>query len=161
RVLHRRLLHGDVGKLQVGVEREQHLALLHLVAFAHRERLDAPGLVGTDENQLRLHPALEDRLLAVVAARQQESRQQDGDAPGDRTQRAHGALLPPNSKSMWARMSSATFSGSNRSNRLLQITAIRAGATSNCGKRASASSASSPRSTASLSRARSSGNTRP
>ena len=37
RVLHRGLLHGDVGKLQIGVQREQRRPQFHHVAFPHRQ----------------------------------------------------------------------------------------------------------------------------
>ena len=39
--------------------REQRRAGLDLIALAHRERLDAAGLVGADEDQIGLDPALE------------------------------------------------------------------------------------------------------
>ena len=55
--------------------REERRAQLDLIALAHRQRLDAAGLVGTDEDQLGLDPALVGRLLAVAAARQDKSRE--------------------------------------------------------------------------------------
>ena len=61
---------------------------------------------------------------------------------------AHGSPFLPNRRSRWARISSRTSSGAKRSNSAFQISASSAGATSNCGKRASASLGNSPRSTA-------------
>ena len=58
RVLQRGFLHGDVGQLQIRIDREDRRAQRHLVALAHRQRLDAAGLVGTDEDQLGFDPAL-------------------------------------------------------------------------------------------------------
>src|SRR5262249_4256005 len=154
RVLHRRLLHGDIGELQIGIDREQQRAALDMVTLAHRERLDAPGLVGTYENQFGFDPPLKRRLLALVATGGYDHREQcEREA-----QPAH--FLSPNSKSRWARMSSRISSGAKRPNRPFQMMATSAGATSNCGKRASASRESSPRSTASTSRARMTGSTR-
>src|SRR5438876_9471759 len=156
RVLHRGLLQGDVGLLQIGIDREQQHAALDLIAFSHRERLDATGLVGTDENQLGLDPALKGRLFSSIAGGEQEGcKQCERDAAA-----AHVALLAPNSTSRCAAMSPRTSSGAKRPNRAFHMMATRAGATSNCGKRASASWGSSPRSTANVSRARMTGSTR-
>src|SRR5262249_28314295 len=136
--------------------RDSEYAALERLALAQRERLDPPGLVGTDEDQLGLNPALEGRLFSIVAAGKHEAREQcEREAAA-----AHVAFLAPNSTSRCARMRSRMSSGAKRPNKPLHMTATRAGATSNCGKRASASWGSSPRSTANASRARMTGSTR-
>src|SRR6516225_7892243 len=100
RVLHRGLLHGDVGLLQIGIDGEQQHAALDLIAFPHCEHLDATCLVGTDEDQFGLDPALKGRLFSSIAACEEEGREQcEREAAA-----AHVPLLVPNSTSRCARM---------------------------------------------------------
>ena len=56
----------DVGLLQVGFDRKQRRAGRDLIALAHGERLDPPGLVRSDEHEVGLDPALQ--AAVVVAA---------------------------------------------------------------------------------------------
>src|SRR5262249_50095121 len=155
-VLDGRLLHGDVGTLQVGVDDEDQGALLDPVAFPHGQRLDPTVLVGPDEDELGFHPSLEHGVAAVVAACEGKRRRH----------REHGEGAPhveprfPNSTSRCTRISSSTSSGAKRSNMLFQMIAKRPGATSSCGKRASASSGNSPRATARSNNERTAGTTR-
>src|SRR5262249_59131980 len=100
---------------------------LAVIAPAHRGRLAAPGLVGTDKNQLGLAPAVKGRLFSIVAAGEQEAREQgEREAPA-----AHVALPIPNSTSRCARMSSRTSSGARRPNRAFHKMPTRAAATRN------------------------------
>src|SRR5262249_44786604 len=142
RILHCGLLHGDLGKLEVGVKAKQELAGLHSVAFPHHQLLDPANLVRTDENKLGFHPTLIGGLLFAVIRRERPRRSKE-EAKGP-----HGAFFRPNSNSRCARIRARTSSGENRSNNPDQMIATSAGAISNCGKRASASCARSPRSTA-------------
>ncbi len=86
-----------------GSTREQRRALLDRVALAHRQRLDAAVLVGADEDQVGLDPALE-------AGRRGLSRA-GGAAPAQRTERwqtearSCRTFLRPNSISKCARIS--------------------------------------------------------
>src|SRR5207247_2733591 len=143
-----------IGGLQIRIEPKQRHADRDLVAFTHGERLDPPGLIGADEDEIGLDPALERGLLAVVATREYEGRGERA-GTGDATCRhvavlmsrfscrgSHVAVLLPNRISIWAPISSRTSSGAKRSNRELHTMATSAGAIMSCGKRASASLAS-------------------
>src|SRR5262249_24392894 len=146
-----RHVHVEIGLVQVAVEREQRRADLDLVALAHPERLDPPGLVGTDEDQVGFDPALIGHRLVVAAGEwqgeQREEHSEDADACG------HGAA-PSNRVSRCARSMASTSIGANRSNSPLHTMATSAGAMMSWGKRISRSSASSPRSRARASSAR-------
>ena len=83
---------GDVGLLQIVVDREQRLAGLDRVALAHRQRLHPPDFVGRDEDEIGLDPALI-AGVGFVAGRKRQ-RQQTG--RGDKGSRVHAALPVPN-----------------------------------------------------------------
>src|SRR5262249_39109521 len=151
-------LHLQIGNLQVGVEGEQRRAHHNLIALAHRERLDAAGLVRSDKDQIGFDPALIRGRGAVLAAGkhgQGEKRSRNCKATRD-----HDAFLSPNSMSMWACKISRTSILSKRPNRPFHISATMAGAARSCGNRASASFGNSPRATARGMRARIAGITR-
>ena len=132
----RGLGHVDVGLLQVGVDREQRRALLDRVALAHRQRLDAAGLVGADEDQIGLDPALVARVVGLRAAGE---RQQRG-KPRTAMRRAFMARSPGRTAGRNARASSrarrAARSGRTARSRSM---ATMPGAASSCGNRTSAS----------------------
>ena len=70
------LPHHHVGLLQVVVDGEQQVAFLDVVAFAHLQRLDAALLVGRNENQLGLDPALQHAVIGLAAAGERERGEQ-------------------------------------------------------------------------------------
>src|SRR5262249_44358143 len=136
--------HLDVGELQFGIHREQWGAGLHRLPLPYRQGLDTTGLVGTDEDQIGLDPALISGILRFGAAGQR----QDSHKGQRNPMRAHQALPPRSTMSKCARIMARTSSGSKRSNSPLQTTETMPGAASSCGKRTSASVSSSPRSRA-------------
>ena len=80
-----RLVLGHRRALQVGIEREERRAGCHRIAFAHGKRLDAARLVGADEDEIGLDPALELELGRVPA-----QIGVGGDGEADRRHGAHG-----------------------------------------------------------------------
>ena len=59
------LRHG--GALQIGIQRKQRRADLDTVAFAHRQGFQPTRLLGADENELGLDPALKFKLRPLTA----------------------------------------------------------------------------------------------
>ena len=115
---------------------------LQRVALAHRQRLDAAGLVGATKIR---SASIQPWYPGSLAFEQARERQQGG-SRSLRTVRFHGALSLPSSMSKCARIIARTSSGSKRSNRPLQIDRDDAGREEELGKRTSASVLSSPRS---------------
>ena len=70
----RRLRDREVGALQIGIEREQRRAFLDAIALAHHHGFDPALLVGADEDQIGLDPALEFVLGLLAAGREQQCR---------------------------------------------------------------------------------------
>ena len=132
---HRRFRHLDIGLLQVRIDGEQRRALLDRVALAHRQRFDPADLVGTDEDQIGLDPALVSGIVGFGAGGKRQQR----DAEQRNASHIHVALLSPNSTPKYARIIARISSGSKRSNNPLQMIATMPGAGSSCGKRTSAS----------------------
>jgi hypothetical protein len=54
--------------LQVIVDGKEQIAFVHVIAFAYFQHLDAPLLVGRHEDQFGFDPALQDPVVAIVAA---------------------------------------------------------------------------------------------
>jgi len=111
-----------------------------LIAFAHGQRFDAAGLVRPDEDEVGFDPPLQPAIV-VIAGGERERECQDGEL--------FSSAPPAEQGCRYARESfSGTSSGSYFSNSALHMIATRPGAMISCGKRTSASSASSPRCTA-------------
>jgi hypothetical protein len=90
RIDQRRLDLGEIGLLQIVVDREYRLTLGDRVAFAHRKRLHAADFVGRDKNEIGLDPALIDAVVFLAGTKGQRRRKQTGRCR-DRA-RAHDGL---------------------------------------------------------------------
>ena len=77
RIDHGGISHDHVRFLQIVVDREQQIAFLDVIAFANFQRFDTALLVGRDENQLGLDPALQNAVVAVVTACERERRENE------------------------------------------------------------------------------------
>ena len=107
-----------------GSTREQRHALLHRVAFAHRQRLDPARFVGADKDQVGLDPAL---VTGSAGFEQPASASKAAPISAMRCA-VHGASPEPSSTSKCARISARTSIGSKRSNKPLQKIATMPGA---------------------------------
>src|SRR5262249_24387889 len=96
------------------------------------EFCDPPGFIRADEDHVGLDPALKTGIAPVVAAPKRCGERKGGEPFGWR--KAHGLLRSPKIRSRWTRSISFASSGACRSNRLFQMIATIAGATTICGK---------------------------
>src|SRR6516165_2947507 len=135
RVDYGRLPHHQIRLLKIVVDGEQWLSLRDPVALAHLQLLDAALLVGADEDQLGLYPALHLALIGVVATSERKTGKHD--CGHDGKFRLHGSPPGANNSSKWVFIILRTSSGSKRSKRPLQMMATRPGAAMICGKSAS------------------------
>src|SRR5262249_8374455 len=121
----------DVGLLQVVVYGEKHVAFVHAITFANLQCLHPPLLIGRNENQFGLDPALQHAVIGLAAAA--EYQRGEHNSPEASELCSHVALLGANNSSTWVSIILRTSSGSNRSNRPLQTIATNPGAATICG----------------------------
>src|SRR5882672_1846173 len=144
----------EIGLLQIVIDRIKRRALLDLVTLAHIEFDHAPGFDGAEKDHVGFDPALVAGILALVAAGQHRRQRKRRKKLQTHSRRGHVVLRSPKIRSRWTRNISVASSGACLLNRLCQITAMIAGATRICGKRAKSFCWISPREIASSIKAR-------